>query len=194
MNSQPINRNTFFIYGALEDFCLLFGDVPAALSAFQLIGGIISARLFFDGHAYISTALVTSLLMLMLWMKGRPFNTLQSSFLQLLSLVYGFVAATSLLNAADSDGLNGYIGKSVAVKGIIIEEPFVRKEFWNTTVELQQINNYGCKGRIIAAWPADDSLSRIHKYGEEIELHGKLRRPMSARNPGAFDYRIYLLT
>jgi competence protein ComEC len=94
------------------------------------------------------------------------------------------------------DHISNYINirEPVAISGIVAKYPERRVNKINLTVETKEIfinrQVKPTRGRILVS--IRDTNNRF-QYGDEIVIHGKLRRPRDRRNPGEFDYREYLL-
>lgn len=84
-------------------------------------------------------------------------------------------------------------GKSVVLRGIIVNEPDVRPNVVNYTVKVQQelsgMMKYPPKGLILLAVKgANGEFS----YGDEVEIRGTPVIPEEPGNPGEFNYKKYL--
>jgi competence protein ComEC len=84
-------------------------------------------------------------------------------------------------------------GEQVALSGRVSDEPDVFAEKIRLTLESREVAWEGnwaeVRGRVlVTVKEGADDLG----FGDLVTVHGRLRRPAPARNPGAFDYRKYL--
>lgn len=87
---------------------------------------------------------------------------------------------------ADEDG-------EVLLLGTVAETPRPRREHWRFALSTQGLCRSDARwinvqGKVLVSGRKLESLA----LGEQVLLRGRLRLPDEARNPGAFDYRLYL--
>ncbi len=91
----------------------------------------------------------------------------------------------------------GYDSEYVEVEGYIASAPEVKGEKVSYIVQASSIKKIGenqyraLRGKILLSTPRD-SEQPLLEYGREITFEGRLTEPGRARNPGGFDYRLYL--
>jgi len=91
----------------------------------------------------------------------------------------------------------GYDSEYVEVKGYVDSAPEFRGKKVSYVVRTTGIKKStdthftAVKGKILLSTPYD-AQTKLLEYGREITLRGKLTEPDGARNPGGFDYKMYL--
>jgi competence protein ComEC len=92
---------------------------------------------------------------------------------------------------------NGYSGEAVTVKGYIASAPELKDDKVSYTVQVSCIRKgfrgqfTDNSGKVLLKTLADGDLD-VFNYGSEITFEGILTPPNGIRNPGGFDYRMYL--
>ncbi len=78
----------------------------------------------------------------------------------------------------------------IQIKGVIIKDPVCRRFYTNIIISPEQINNLRTpKGLILVRI---SSCSLKFKYGDKVQVFGKLSQPYWSGNIGTFNYRKYL--
>lgn len=104
-----------------------------------------------------------------------------------------FLAAESSAKTCFS----GYNGEYVQVNGFIDSVPEFKGQKVSYIVRTVSIRKAGnneyrnIKGKLLLSTPYDMD-EKLLDYGRKVVFRGKLTEPDGARNPGGFDYRLYL--
>ena len=86
------------------------------------------------------------------------------------------------------------IEDEVKVKAIIIKEAEEKEYKYTYTINVEEINGdkkYN-NTKLILNLKKSDKLNNMPKFGDEIEVVGKIEKPSEARNYKGFDYKAYL--
>lgn len=114
-------------------------------------------------------------------------------YIVLLLIVFlGFV----YVNILDVSYENKYkaVDGEVKIKGVVIKEE-QKKEYKNVYILKVETINENSKynnTKLILNLKKSDKMKNIPKYGDEIEITGKVEKPNGARNFKGFDYKSYL--
>ena len=100
--------------------------------------------------------------------------------------VAGILGWNEVSRFADADG-------EVSLWGTVQETPHLNRENWRLVLSAHALSQngehwIGVQGKVLVS----GRKLQDAEIGEKILLHGRLRLPDEARNPGAFDYRQYL--
>lgn len=104
-----------------------------------------------------------------------------------------FLAAEAVRKASFA----GYDDEYVVVNGFIASAPEIKGEKVSFIVQARSIKKAGeseavsTRGKLLVSTPIDDRHGLLD-YGREIMFEGRLTEPGGARNPGGFDYDLYL--
>lgn len=160
-----------------------------AASTFYIIG-VIS---FFTNNIFIFAFL--ALIVLLIALK-KDFISAKSA------CIFYMLFAIAILNChfqiKNFDALSEYVYTNGTIKGVVDSIPttniagrtkfYLRTDEYNT--EKAHLRNIKAR-TIVTLYDKDENLAKI-KIGDRIELSGKLRKPVSAKNPSQFDYAKYL--
>ncbi len=163
-------------------FCIMMilGVATAILSASIIVVisfFILIAATFFTSLAVKNNGKVIPIIMLAFYLLG---------------------AVESML--ADSRQLScfeGFGGEDVTVKGYIASAPEIKEDKVSYIVQVHSIRKgyrgqfADNRGKVILKTLADDKQD-LFDYGTEVTFEGRLTQPGGVRNPGGFDYRMYL--
>jgi competence protein ComEC len=86
--------------------------------------------------------------------------------------------------------------KKCNIKGVIIEQSEVKDDKIRILIDAAKIDDISCQGEVLATVYKNkykEDISSIYRYGDEIEIVGKLEPLPHQRNPGEFDYGKYLM-
>ncbi|MBI5476066.1 MAG: DNA internalization-related competence protein ComEC/Rec2 [Ignavibacteriales bacterium] len=147
--------------------------------------------------------LITGLLLLLLTLAYcfKYLNALRIILLMLLLVDFGIIKMKYDSEHLSKDDITNYlsIGKSVSVKGIIVELPKKSSQSVRFILRSDSILINGVLKNIegdlyvsIGTANISDSIIQRLKYGVRLNLRGKLSEIRTARNPGEFDMRYYL--
>lgn len=115
----------------------------------------------------------------------RPVITI----LFLYALIIIFLDYSGRFSAANKSKLIGYADNiQLSLTGKIINEPVVKNNRQQFVLETTKLNDIPLKEKTFVYAPLTNDL----KYGDIIELSGKLQIPPEASFPGNFDYGKYL--
>jgi competence protein ComEC len=115
----------------------------------------------------------------------RPVITI----LFLYALIIIFLDYSGHFSAANKSKLTGYADNiQLSLTGKIINEPVVKNNRQQFVLETTKLNDIPLKEKTFVYAPLANDL----KYGDVIELSGKLQIPPEASFPGNFDYGKYL--
>ena len=112
----------------------------------------------------------------------------------------GFVRSSLGMRVPPNDVSLYAKGQNVTITGVIASEPEVVNDKTKFTVKALRVRTYTgeftTSGRIAVSVYKSTEKSRLEtmpSYGDGISIRGRLRRPSSPSNPGAFDYKQYLV-
>lgn len=99
------------------------------------------------------------------------------------------------LNHINTDRYAGYAEEYVSVRGYVASEPDIKESKVSYVVNVSEIGvNYEFKkinGKILLSTLLNEKTLSL-EYGSELLFNGQLSLPKGVRNPGGFDYRMYL--
>ena len=170
---------------------------PALAAALLVAGGILFAdrvdvplSLLASGFAVLLAADLWALL------RHRPIDRLLQGILLLTLLTAGALRYRVAISISPKNHVANfpYFGHSVAVSGKVAEEPTGIAGRAKIVLEVTLIE-YGTGavptcGKVMITFGEGVPPPG---YGDRLTVEGQLRRPSSARNPGTFDHRAYLL-
>ncbi|HYF97397.1 MAG TPA: ComEC/Rec2 family competence protein, partial [Coxiellaceae bacterium] len=84
--------------------------------------------------------------------------------------------------------LTDYYGQKLALSGTVSEEPDVRTDKTLLTVSSLKIDNQQIPGKVLLT----ASKFPEYKYGDVLNINGKIQEPQDADEPGEFSYKNYL--
>lgn len=115
----------------------------------------------------------------------RPVITI----LFLYALIIIFLDYSGRFSATNKSDLIGYADNiKISLTGRIINEPVIKNNRQQFVLETTKLNDISLKEKTFVYAPLTNDL----KYGDVIELSGKLQIPPEASFPGNFDYGKYL--
>ena len=169
---------------------------PALWTALSFAAGLLPAHYAsLPVFPLLICSILLFLLIAALAIKGRRLSWLQSAGLLLLVFLLGalrYEIDTELLPPNHIARVGPFEQKGL-LRGWIAEEPERAGERVRFALELEEVETdsalYRLSGRVLVT-ARDVSLPA--DYGDRVVLQGRLRRPLTARNPGAFDYRAFL--
>ncbi len=155
------------------------------------IFGIIAANFFNVPFLHLFILLILSLITSMFLIRKKIL------FLLFLSLTSFFLGACVLVNAKTLPanhiaGITPYKGKSVWLKGIIIDEPLQKKNKVVFTLFVKELQVQDTLEKVTGKVLVWCFKNEDFRYGREVILEGKLYRPYPLRLSKRFDYREYL--
>lgn len=124
---------------------------------------------------------------------GRLPNAFSQLRLPIAMLVLGWTVQWLFLVFTATPLLN-CLGEDVAIRGTVVEEPRITREWASYQVSVEEYLQPGkgwreAKGTVMVQV---NKPGKPWEYGDAVEFTGKLDRPQAANNPGQFDYRRYL--
>lgn len=101
-----------------------------------------------------------------------------------------------LVKNLNEERFRDFAGENVEITGFIASEPEINGLKVQYVIKVAEIAANGktkrVPGRILITTLKDDSGMYFYDYGRRVVINGRLDIPSSARNPGGFDYRLYL--
>ena len=170
---------------------------PALVAALFVAGGILVAHSVELSVPFLLVCLAVLLIadVLVLLLHRSEVLPAQCAFLLTLLMagMLRYEAATALFPQSHISNFP-HFGRSVVLAGRVVEEPTVFTGRAKVAIEIRRIE-YGAGpvracGKVLLTFGEKVAAP---DYGDLITVEGYLRRPSPARNPGAFDYRTYLL-
>ncbi len=129
-------------------------------------------------------------------------NILSHIFLYLALIFFGVAYSQNYNMLPDNHIANfaGEGGNKVFLKGVVIDDPVIKKAFYNSnkisfTVEARSIKHDSIEEDVTGLVKTDIYTSGKAKppnVGDELIVEGTLSRPEGLKNPGLFDYSRYL--
>jgi len=176
---------------------------PAALAVFPLaLGVLVSYYLKLNLSTlpvwlFISGLFSLALTAIMLYSKILKKELLIYPYLLLL-ILFGLISFQYRYYKTDPDNISQKIKQSepnAVVKGIISEQPEVKEDKVRILLQVISVNDSAASGYILASvyrnkFKEDGPVSLT--YGDVVELKGKIEPLPMQRNPGEFDYGLYL--
>ncbi|OGJ90029.1 MAG: DNA internalization-related competence protein ComEC/Rec2 [Candidatus Raymondbacteria bacterium RifOxyA12_full_50_37] len=115
-------------------------------------------------------------------------NLNKRALLWLLFIPFGYGLGLHEIQAPENSSIHEQAGKkNSVVSGIIVTEPYKKKNSWVADLDVANINGLPANG-IIRMTVSNGSL----EYGDSVRVQGRIEPPRGRRNPGAFDYKTYL--
>jgi len=111
----------------------------------------------------------------------------KGAFVILLFYITGIVIAFPVFN---SEALLPYFGERALIEGKVKEIDKTHKDRVYLTLETKEINQQTLETGLLIV--LDQTSSTQIKVGDHIELTGKIIQPSEKRNPGCFNYALYL--
>ena len=181
-----------FLTGFLINlFHLLSGRIVVIL-VLAYISGIIAVRFFIEGMsgAFWLTGILLLLLVAGLYLKSLD---LYRAILILVVAAAGGVAFLSVVHYP-ADGLLKYTDFPVYIEGTVIDEPQFHDDYtaYRLKVDIVETKEarYVVPGTLLVKIYGNEDES--YWFGERLRLRGAILEPRGQRNPGGFDYRLYL--
>ncbi len=127
-------------------------------------------------------------------------STARNSFLVSL-ILFGAAIGVALVNfsalSQSANALDSFVGRSVNIDGVVIDEPDVREQYTNIIFEVHTVHDgdvpyiQNQSAKILVRVPQYPSL----RYGDKVVFTGKISTPKNFLSTGetrAFDYQLYL--
>lgn len=115
--------------------------------------------------------------------------------LLLLAVTCG-AAAYLFATVPAASGLLNYTGSPVYVEGVVADEPLIFEDHaaYRLKVDLVETNDqiYSIQGMLLLK--IYSSEEEKYWFGERLRIRGTISEPRGKRNPGGFDYRLYLFS
>jgi competence protein ComEC len=166
---------------------------PLVLFLSALVAGILAAYVSNSYLVVVSTIIAAISLFIIL-----PHKFHKNTYIFLLALLFYTAGAfqSIFLNNLNIERFKGYEGEQAAVNGIICSEPDVRENRIKYIVKVLDITCGGRTekpgGKILLTTLPENDTGYIYEYGRRIHIEGRIDIPKEKRNPGGFNYRLYL--
>lgn len=168
---------------------------PLAALSLSYITGIIMWRIWMESPILIGFAVAVLVTLGAI----AYFREVLSFFMGgLLLIVIGAgAAATGMAMAPSPGGALQYTGIPVYVEGTVVEEPRFDEGSVVYRVNAEVVETGEGRfpvggGLLVRVYHGDEAPG--YWYGERLRLRGEIVEPKGRRNPGGFDYRLYLKT
>ncbi len=171
-------------------------DLYPALKAFLIFAaGILAAGWISLPLSFLVPVCCTSALLAFLFLLLR-YKTLTQSFLFSLILISGLVRMKTEAEYFPADHITRYLGHELPVilHGMILRDPSAGPRHSDLIVKSAVLEKGDTTMTVTGNILVQDysGFSESLRYGDLVQLYGRLDRPAGKRNPGAFDYGAYL--
>lgn len=177
---------------------------PAVVFIIPLMAGVLTG--FFSGLnlSFLplwSVLTVQCLLFAAVILLYKPSHSKVSFLFVYLFLIcsYGFISFQYQYSYAEADSitrtLDEFKGRNVRIKGVINERPEVKDDRVKLSIVLSGVDEQVKSGIVLATIYQNkykENPVSIFKYGDVVEIKGKIESLPHQRNPGEFDYGNYL--